>query len=366
MTLKQTPLHARHKAQGARLLEFGGFDMPLQYTGILEEHRAVRNQAGVFDVSHMGEIIIRGAQALEFVQFLITNDASELNVFQALYTAMCYADGGTVDDLLVYRLPDHYLLVVNAANTGKDFAWVKEHAYSFDITVENASAQFSQLAVQGPRAEEFLTQITGENLADLKPFWAVQTEWFGQPALVSRTGYTGENGFEVYGPPELGCTLWDKLLNAGVIPIGLGARDSLRFEACLALYGHELERDISPVEAGLGWTVKDKPNDYLGKDVLLSQKQNPPRHLIGLKMLDPGVARQGHAIHQDDLIGIVTSGMKAPTLDGFYALGLVDHAVEVGAILSVDIRGFKKRAQVVKRPFYALRTLPPSSMTTPN
>jgi len=354
MTIQQTPLYGRHEAWGARLVEFGGFLMPLQYAGILEEHRAVRTGVGVFDVSHMGEVTVRGPQALDFVQFLITNDAGKLALGQVLYSPMCYPDGGTVDDLLVYHRHDHYLLVVNAANTDKDFDWIEQHAGAFEVEVDNVSARMTQLAVQGPRAQATLSRLLSVDLNALNFFRSLEVELYGEQALLSRTGYTGEDGFEVYGPAAVGCQLWDALLDEyGVAPIGLGARDSLRFEACLSLYGHELERDISPVEAGLKWAVKDKPCDYLGKRALLSQKQNPPRRLVGLKMVDPGVARQGYALSlKGKRIGTVTSGMKAPTLGGFYALALVERALELGTVVEVDVRGKAKRAEIVPRPFY--------------
>jgi len=351
--MKKTPLYERHAALGAKLVEFGGFMMPLQYTGILDEHRAVRQGTGVFDVSHMGEVIVSGPQALDFLQFLVPNDVGRLGVGQVLYTCMCYSDGGTVDDLLIYRLSQHYLLVVNAANTDKDVAWIEEQAQPFDVGIDHAGARFSQLAVQGPQAQSATAKATGLDLSELNYFWSQQTELFGDQALISRTGYTGEDGFEVYASPEAGCRLWDALMEAGVKPIGLGARASLRFQACLSLYGHELERDISPIEAGLGWTVKDKPGDYLAKDVLLAQKKDKPRRLIGLEMKDPGVARQGYPVLLEGAnIGAVTSGMKAPSLDRFLAIALVDRAVEVGAALQVDIRGTAKAAEVVKMPFY--------------
>jgi len=353
MTLKKTPLHGRHQALEARLVDFAGFEMPVLYNGILEEHAAVRNGVGVFDVSHMGEMTVSGPQALEFLEYLAPNNVSRLDTHQVLYTCMCYPDGGTVDDLLIYKMRDHYLLVINAGNTDKDVEWIQQQAANFDVEAKNVSAEFSQLALQGPRADEVLSNIVDADLASLKYFWSSETEVFGEKVLISRTGYTGENGFEIYGSPEFGVKLWDAFMELGVAPIGLGARDSLRFEACLSLYGHELEKDISPIEAGLGWTVKDKPNNYIAKEILLEQKQNPPRHLIGLKMLDPGVARQGYpVIHNGEEIGFITSGMKAPALDSFLALALVNQDVEVGDKIQVEIRGAQKQMECIKMPFY--------------
>ncbi len=353
MALKTTPLHGRHRDLGAKLVEFGGFEMPLQYAGILDEHRAVRGAAGVFDVSHMGEVWVAGPQALDFLQFLLPNDVAKLAVGRALYSCMCYPDGGTVDDLLVYRLDDGYLLVVNAANAEKDVAWIAKQAAGFDVETADVGARYGQLAVQGPQAEAALARALPVALDGIGYFAFQQAEAFGHRVLVSRTGYTGEDGFEVYAPPEATVKLWDALIEAGVRPIGLGARDSLRFEACLSLYGHELERDISPIEAGLGWTVKDKTNDFLGKAVLLAQKQNPPRRLAGLRLVEPGVARQGYAVKLDGrVIGAVTSGMKGLSVEAFLALALVDERLEVGRLVEVDVRGKPKRAEVVPMPFY--------------
>ncbi len=352
--LKRTPFYDRHGAAGAKLVPFAGYEMPIQYAGILEEHRSVREAAGVFDVSHMGEVWVRGPEALAFVQHLITNDASTLESGQILYTPMCQPDGGTVDDLLVYRLDEGYLLVINAANIAKDVAWIEEHATAFEAVVENASERYWELAVQGPEAESALQALSAADLAPLGYFRSATVEIAGADLLVSRTGYTGEDGFEIYGTDvSAGLRLWDALMERGVAPVGLGARDSLRFEACLPLYGHELATDISPIEAGLGWTVKDKPDDYLGKDVLLGQKTDPPRRLIGLEMADRGVPRQGYVVTlEGERVGTVTSGMKGPSVDAFLALALVDRKLAPETAIAVDVRGQAKRARVVKRPFY--------------
>jgi aminomethyltransferase len=351
--LKKTPLHSHHAALGARLVPFAGYEMPLQYVNMFEEHHAVRTGAGVFDVSHMGEIEVRGPQALDFVQYLVPNDASKLADDQALYTAMCYPDGGTVDDLLVYKQPYGYLLVVNASNKDKDVDWVNEQAANFDVEVKDASDDYVQLAVQGPKAIGITQSLLGVTLDEMKSFRFKLVNFEGSEMLVSRTGYTGEDGVEVYCSPDAGVKFWELLMENGVTPIGLGARDSLRFEACLPLYGHEMERDISPVEAGMGWTVKDKPVDYIGKDVLLTQKQNRPRHLIGLKLVDPGVVRENYPVLLNgNVIGKATSGMKAPTLDAFLALALVDQPLEVGTAIQVEIRGQHKAAETIATPFY--------------
>ncbi len=366
MALKRTPLFEIHRRLGAKLVEFGGWEMPLQYTSIIEEHQTVRSSVGIFDVSHMGEIEITGPQALDLVQKLITNDASTLKDYQVLYSPMCYESGGTVDDLLVYKLPDRFLLVVNAANTEKDFAWVQQNAKGFSVTVKNVSADYGQIAVQGPKAEEFLQASldvhlrqpeAGEGVQSRRSlgyYWAMEAQVLESPVLLSRTGYTGEDGFEIYAEPRVIVTLWEELVRAGAKPIGLGARDTLRFEAGLPLYGHELDEKTTPVEAGLGWTVKEKETDYNGKEVLLAQKrQGTKKKLIGLKMLEPGVPRQGYKIFADDReIGVVTSGMFAPTVNAFLAMGFVSSDISPTALIEVEIRGQRKRAQLTKLPFY--------------
>ncbi len=357
--MKRTPLYAAHLRLGGKLVEFGGFEMPLQYSSIIEEHKTVRTSVGLFDVSHMGEIEIRGRQSLDLLQKLITNDAAALQEYQVLYSPICYESGGTVDDLLVYRLPDRYLLVVNAANTDKDFAWIEKNALGFsEVKVRNVSADYGQIAIQGPEAERLLQRFVEYDLQKLRYYWSARATVLGTEALVSRTGYTGEDGFEIYASPELTVRLWEELLRAGGRPVGLGARDTLRFEAAYPLYGHELSEEISPIEAGLGWTVKEKTVDYNGKKVLWEQKhRGAPRKLIGLKMLESGVPRQGYKIFSAGReVGRVTSGMMAPALKEFLAMGLVDAALsQTGGELAIEIRGEQKRAQWTKLPFYSSR-----------
>ena len=360
MALKRTPFFELHRKLGAKLVEFGGWEMPLQYTSILEEHRAVRESVGVFDVSHMGRIEVTGPQALELVQFLIPNDAAKLDVDQALYSPMCNEQGGTLDDLLVYRLPDRWLLVVNAANTEKDLRWIEQQTQRFpNVEVRDATRASAQIAVQGPRAEETLQKHVEVNLARLGYYRAVETEYFKEPILISRTGYTGEDGFEVYGPPQAVVQLWKELIKAGVPPVGLGARDSLRFEASYPLYGHELDEETTPVEAGLGWTVKDKPVDYVGKEVLLKQKRGEGvrKRLVGFRMREPGVPRQGYELYrkgEEEEAGYVTSGMKAPTLNAFLGMGYLrgSEAPPPGTEIEVEIHGRRRNAEIVRMPFY--------------
>lgn len=354
--LKKTPLNEAHKRLGAKMVEFAGFEMPLQYTGIVEEHKAVRENVGVFDVSHMGEIEIMGSQALDLVQTLITNDAGQLGVHQVLYTPMCYENGTTIDDLLVFRLDEKYLLIVNASNIEKDLAWIQKNAAKFNAEVKNVSDAYGLLALQGPKAQDILQKFVSIKLAQLKYYWAAYVKLWGGEVLISRTGYTGEDGFEIGGPNEFIIKLWDKLISAGVKPCGLGARDTLRFEAGYALYGHELDEQTTPIEAGLGWAVKEKETDYNGKTVLLKQKrEGTHKKLIGFKLLEPGVPRHGYKLYKDGKeVGYVTSGMKAITLNAYLGMGYVTtvQPFKLGDRLEVEIRGQMKQAEIVKLPFY--------------
>ncbi len=357
--VKRTPLYNVHVAAGAKMVEFGGWLMPVQYEGILKEHQAVRSAAGLFDVSHMGEIRISGQGARDFLQKLVTNDVSRLKPGCALYSPMCNPQGGTIDDLLVYQLEDdQYLLVVNAANIQKDYDWVKSQAAS-SVIIENVSEKTCQLALQGPAAQRILQKITAIDLRDTKYFCFVYGRVEGVECLVSRTGYTGEDGFELYFPAEHAEALWQAILAAGqlggVKPVGLGARDTLRFEACLALYGHELTDEISPLMAGLGWTVKFNKPEFIGREALLKEKEAGPTHrLVGLEMIDRGIPRQGYPLYKEDReVGWVTSGTFAPTLEK--NLGLAYVAVQwakTGGELDVMVRNKPLKARIVQKPFY--------------
>lgn len=359
---QKTPLYDVHIASGGKIIEFGGWLLPVQYSGILAEHQAVRTAAGLFDVSHMGEIEITGPEALALIQKLVSNDVARLADGQVQYTPMCYPDGGTVDDLLVYRFDAHrYLLVVNAANTAKDLAWIRQHAANYpDATVTDVSHRTAQLALQGPKAERILQKLTAVDLGSIKYYWfQPDVAVAGINTLVSRTGYTGEDGFELYCDPADAVRLWRALLHAGqeegLLPAGLGCRDTLRFEACLPLYGHELSPQITPVEAGLGMFVRLEKSSFLGREVLAKQKQNgPARKIVGFVMVERGVPRNGYPIVADGRhIGYVTTGSFAPTLGQNYGLGLVDS--EYAAIdqeWAVEIRGKLVKAKVVKKPFY--------------
>jgi len=358
--LKRTPLYEEHLAAKAKLIDFGGWEMPVQYDGVIVEHHTVRTKAGLFDVSHMGEIDVRGEEALAFVQMLITNDVSKLEDGKILYSPMCYPSGGIVDDLLVYRYnSQHFFIVVNASNADKDYAWITEQAKNFNVIAENLSDQYAQLALQGPLAETILQRITDINLSQIKYYSFSHGEIDGVSCLISRTGYTGEDGFEIYVSPEYGRQLWIKILETGardgVQPIGLGARDTLRFEARLPLYGNELGAEITPLEAGLGIFVKLNKVDFIGREVLLAQKeQGIPRKLVGLEMIDRGIARSHYPLEKDGQeIGFVTSGSFSPTLNKNIALGLIraDLAIQ-GEILDVMIRGKAVKAKIIPSLFY--------------
>ncbi|MGY6212250.1 glycine cleavage system aminomethyltransferase GcvT [Cytobacillus firmus] len=359
--LKRTPLFEVYKDYGAKTIDFGGWDLPVQFSSIKEEHEAVRTKAGLFDVSHMGEIEVKGTDSLKYLQKMMTNDISKLKNSGAQYTAMCYENGGTVDDLLVYKIEDdHYLLVVNASNIEKDFNWLQDHAEG-NVELKNLSEDMAQLAIQGPLAEKVLQKLAGTNLSDIGFFKFQQdVDLKGKKALVSRTGYTGEDGFEVYCDAKDAAALWNEILEAGkeegVLPCGLGARDTLRFEANLALYGQELSPDITPLEAGIGFAVKvNKEADFIGKEVLKYQKENGvPRKLAGIEMIDRGIPRHGYPVYKgEELIGEVTTGTQSPTLKKNIGLVLIkkEHA-ELGTELEVEIRGKRLKAKIEATPFY--------------
>ncbi|WP_282140574.1 glycine cleavage system aminomethyltransferase GcvT [Cytobacillus oceanisediminis] len=359
--LKRTPLFEVYKDYGAKTIDFGGWDLPVQFSSIKEEHEAVRTKAGLFDVSHMGEIEVKGTDSLKYLQKMMTNDISKLKNSGAQYTAMCYENGGTVDDLLVYKIEDdHYLLVVNASNIEKDFNWLQEHAEG-NVELKNLSEDMAQLAIQGPLAEKVLQKLAGTNLSDIGFFKFQQdVDLNGKKALVSRTGYTGEDGFEVYCDAQDAVALWIEILEAGkeegVLPCGLGARDTLRFEANLALYGQELSPEITPLEAGIGFAVKlNKEADFIGKEVLKNQKENGvPRKLAGIEMIDRGIPRHGYPVYKgEELIGEVTTGTQSPTLKKNIGLVLIkkEHA-EPGTDLEVEIRGKRLKAKIAATPFY--------------
>ncbi|HLQ96769.1 MAG TPA: glycine cleavage system aminomethyltransferase GcvT [Pseudogracilibacillus sp.] len=364
--LKRTPVYPLYEAYGAKTVDFGGWDLPVQFSGIMEEHRMTREKAALFDVSHMGEIFIQGPDSLAFLQRVVTNDVSKLEPNKAQYTFMCYENGGTIDDFLIYMLEENsYLLVVNAANIEKDVAWLKEQLQQQDketVNILNASDAYALIAIQGPLAESILQQVTDENLADIKPFRFKQDcsiETLKETALISRTGYTGEDGFEIYIDQGDAAALFKLLLDTGgenIIPAGLGARDSLRFEAGLALYGQELSKDITPVEAGMKFAVKvNKAEDFIGKEVLQQQiEQGPTRVLAGLEMIDKGIPRTDYEVLniEGDSIGVITTGTKSPTLNKAIGFALIDQKYTAqGTEIVIQIRKKQAKARVIPTPF---------------
>ena len=356
--LRRTPLYDLHRELGAKLIDFGGWEMPVQYAGILEEHRAVRERVGIFDVSHMGELEVTGPDSLASLQWLTPNDVARLGDGRCHYTAFLTEKGTFVDDLLVYRKSaDSWLLVVNASNTPKDFAWAREHAKG-DARVEDASSRYALIAVQGPRAAALVARLAADDPSDLAYYAFRETAVAGVPALVSRTGYTGEDGFEVYLAPEHAEKVYRALLDTGqdygATPCGLGARDTLRLEARMALYGNDIDETVTPWEADLGWIVKMKKGDFQGREALARQKaEGVPRKLVGFEMVDRGIARHGYPARTAEGEGIVTSGTHSPTLGKPIGLALLPTAASaVGTAFEVDIRGRAARAAVVETPFY--------------
>jgi aminomethyltransferase len=356
---KRTPLYEVHKRLGARLIPFGGWEMPVEYSGIAKEHLAVRTAAGLFDVSHMGEFEVRGRQALDLIQFISTNDAGLLQNGQAQYSAMAYPSGTVVDDLLVYRRgPEDFLLVVNAGNIQKDFDWIQSQN-KFDATLKNISDEVTLLAVQGPNSTRVLQSLTRIRLSEIAYYHFAQDAVLGAEAIVSRTGYTGEDGFEIYFSPEHSERIWNSILEAGqphgLIPVGLGARNTLRLEARLLLYGNDMDDTTTLLEAGLGWIVKTDKADFVGRDALLRQKQEGvKRKLVGFEMLGREIAREHYPAFVDGHeAGHVTSGSPSITLSKNIGLAYlpVQHAT-VGRGFQVSIRNRMCDAVVVKTPFY--------------
>lgn len=367
--LRRTPLYERHCALGARIVEFGGWEMPVQYTGILAEHRAVRERAGLFDVCHMGEFRVEGPGALAFLQWLVPNDVSRLAVNQALYTQICRPDGGTLDDLIIYRLDDdRYMAVVNAGTMPKDWAWFADHAAirpnvsddPADLALANISDETGLIALQGPRALAILQPLTETPLAEIAYYHCQPGAVAGFECLISRTGYTGEDGFELYAARDDVGPLWDALLAAGqpegLLPAGLGARDTLRLEAGYCLYGHELTEEITPLEAGLAWTIKmDKGVDFIGRQALADEKRDGLRRkLVGIVLSERGVPRaECRILREGQPIGALTSGAPLPTVGIAAGLGYVAPAdAALGTVVAIEVRGKPLAAEIVKFPFY--------------
>jgi len=365
--LKRTPLFDCHREAGARLVEFAGWEMPVQYAGVMDEHRAVRSAAGLFDVSHMGEFVVSGSDAESFLQHLTPNDVSKLKVGRAHYSGLLTEDGTYVDDLLIYRRGhEEFLLVPNAANIADDFEWVDGRLREYlavhrdaSVALADRSDDYALLALQGPKSPEILGRLSDGSFAEIRYYGFAEGKVAGVDALVSRTGYTGEDGFELYVSPDDAAVLWRALLEAGapdgLMPAGLGARDTLRLEAAMALYGHEIDRDTTPLEAGLQWVVKLAKGDFIGREVLAAQKADGVRKtLVGFKIVGRGIARQGHSIVADgEPIGVVTSGTFSPTLETAIGLAHVppEQATE-GTNLTIEVRGRTLEATVCETPFY--------------
>ena len=351
--LRRTPLYEEHKSLGAKLVDFAGYEMPVQYQGIKVEHKAVREGAGLFDVSHMGEAVFRGPDAEKAVQRLVTRDVARQEEGQAGYCAVCYENGGVVDDVIVYKRPDDFLVVVNASNREKDLEHFRKNIEDLDVELTDESDDWALLALQGPEAVSMLQNFVVEDLSSIKPFRFVEGDIDGAPAIVSRTGYTGEDGFELYVRPEDAPGIWRKLVEAGVTPAGLGARDTLRLEAGLCLYGNELDPETTPLEAGIGFAVHlDKEEEFIGQSALREEKEQGLRKkLVGFGLEERGIARHDHPVKVgDETVGKVTSGTMSPTLNEAIGLALV--APNVEDRFEVEIRGRSIPVHTVQVPFY--------------
>jgi aminomethyltransferase len=360
--MPRTALYDTHVALGGRMVEFAGWELPVQYpTGPTAEHHAVRTDAGLFDIDHMGQIEVRGPDAEAFLQLVQTWDVSRMALNEAHYGLLTYADGTIVDDIFIYRLPERWLVIVNADNRTKDMSWMEAHTRGFDVSLLDMSDELYMVALQGPKAEAILQPHTDGDLSALATRYALETRILGYSSVIGRTGYTGEDGFELYLPAAAATEVWDTLLasgkDQGLLPCGLAARDSLRFEACMPLYGHEIDATINPLEARLGWAVSwDK--EFIGQQALLKTKrEQPQRLLVGFEMLDRAVPREHYPIAiNNQIVGHVTTGMKSPTLDKFLGLGYVPRqSSALGTEIEIIVRDVPKRAKIVKRPFYTPR-----------
>ena len=361
MVAKKTPLYDEHVRLGGKVVDYAGWFLPVQYEGLIQEHEAVRNAAGLFDVSHMGEIVVKGKDALAYLQYLLTNDIASIETNQIIYTFMCYPDGGVVDDFLVYKYDeDEYLLVVNAANTEKDFKWMIDNKKDFNIIIENKSDQIGEVALQGPESEKILQKLTETDLSTIKPFYFDRkVNISGVECMVSRTGYTGEDGFEVYAPADGIVQIWKDLLEVGkehgIKPAGLGCRDTLRFEAGMPLYGHEISKDITPLEGGLKFFVKlDKEEDYIGKEALNKQwNEGLKRRVVGFELIGRGIPRENYEVYKDGKkIGHVTTGYMSPTLKKNIGVALIDiDETKLGNEIDIMIRNKPVKAVTVNKRF---------------
>ncbi|MCH8285017.1 glycine cleavage system aminomethyltransferase GcvT [candidate division KSB1 bacterium] len=370
-TLKKTALYDTHVKMGGKMVAFAGFSMPLVYSSIMDEHRCVRSKAGMFDVSHMGEFLISGSGALDLIQKVTINDAAKLTIGQAQYSAMCYPDGGIVDDLLVYRFQDHYMLVVNSSNIEKDFSWIKSHSNG-NVEIEDVSGKTSLIAVQGPNSRDLLQTLTEEDLSPIKFYRTVNAKLADKPMIISRTGYTGELGFELYMDESFSEQVWNAIIDKGqafgIQPVGLGARDTLRLEKKMCLYGNDITKDTNPLEAGLGWITKLDKGDFIGCGAIAEIKaRGPERKFVGFELKEKGIPRQGYDIcmpapsivgtapgnaGNSDIIGVVTSGGFSPILSKGIGIGYVkSEYANIGNEISISIRGKNNAAEIIKPPF---------------
>ena len=355
MNNKRTCLYDKHVALGALIAPFAGFDMPIQYSGITEEHNAVRGHCGVFDVSHMGEVFVTGSEAEKYINHIFTNDVRGLPAGKVLYGMMCYPDGGVVDDTCICKLEDQvFLMTINASNIDKDIAWIEKNAAGFDVVIKNKSENYGQLALQGPEAEAKIENVLGISSKDLNFYEVRQVKTDGEVIIVSRTGYTGEDGFEIYGSPKYINEAWDKLIAAGITPCGLGCRDTLRFEVGLPLYGNELSDKISPVMAGLSMFVKLDKEEFIGKDALQKQKaEGVSQCLRGIVLEGNAIPRHGYKVMKDGKeVGVVTTGYRLISTPKSCAVALVDASVQMGDKLEIQIRKKSFPGIVVKNKFY--------------
>ncbi|MFX0179507.1 MAG: glycine cleavage system aminomethyltransferase GcvT [Candidatus Hodarchaeota archaeon] len=355
--IKKTPLYDIHVKLGARMVEFAGFYMPVQYESIKKEHHAVRSNAGVFDITHMGEFLLEGKDVIPFLQYVMINDLNLLEPSKGQYSIMCYENGTVVDDLVYYEeTPERFRMIVNASNREKDLEWLNNHIGTLDVKITNLSNKRCRLAFQGLKADQLLQPLIDIDLSKINRFYFSHCNLNQMPIFLARTGYTGEKGVEISFNNKYAKEIWNELTNTGASPAGLGARDSLRLEACYSLYGHEISDSITPIEAGLNWLVKPKEGiDYIGKDILVSQKsKGTKRTLVGLNLLDRGIIRENFKIFKDGMeIGYVTSGGYSPTLDKTIGLGLVQSQYsEVGTELEIEIRGKMLKGIIVSIPFY--------------
>ena len=354
--MKQTPLHNKHVALGAKLVDFAGYEMPIQYSGIIQELLAVRSSAGLFDVSHMGEFILSGEGAENFLNYLTVNDVGSIQPWQAQYSAMCYEDGGIIDDLLIYRYPDHFMLVVNCGNMEKDLDWLMANKPD-NVDIMDMSDQMGLIAFQGPKSRDILQAVVDIDLNTMGFYCFGVGNINGHTATLSRTGYTGELGFEIYADNESVCRIWDAIMNAGedgVAPVGLGCRDTLRMEMKYALYGNDIDESTHPIEAGLGWITKLNKADFMGKNALVSAKENLYRRLVCIEMIDRGIPRKGYSIMVNGKsVGGVTSGTQSPSLkQGIVIAYIAKEHAKIGTELGLEVRNKVLKCKVVKSPFY--------------